>query len=174
MTLSPEILTCGTYMAPPTRRATVTCHGKKTVRLERGHGGGGGEQTSDHAAACILRVVACESAPSAGGSSRVPAPSAGSHVSALSAGADACIPEPVASTLFPALSAGADACIPAPVVLFGRTFSDRETLLGLVVASFVAFYFTSVASLAFPGCSSAEPSSPCTACSACLRISISF
>uniref|UniRef100_J3M833 PRA1 family protein n=1 Tax=Oryza brachyantha TaxID=4533 RepID=J3M833_ORYBR len=38
-----------------------------------------------------------------------------------------------------------------PVVLFGRTFSDRETLLGLVVASFVAFFFTSVASLIISG-----------------------
>ena len=38
-----------------------------------------------------------------------------------------------------------------PIVLFGRTFSDRETLLGLVVASFVAFFFTSVASLIISG-----------------------
>ncbi|KAL5202747.1 hypothetical protein ABZP36_013699 [Zizania latifolia] len=38
-----------------------------------------------------------------------------------------------------------------PVVLFGRSFSDRETLLGLVVASFVAFFFTSVASLIISG-----------------------
>ncbi|KAG8081457.1 hypothetical protein GUJ93_ZPchr0007g5701 [Zizania palustris] len=38
-----------------------------------------------------------------------------------------------------------------PVVLFGRSFSDRETLLGLVVVSFVAFFFTSVASLIISG-----------------------
>ncbi|KAG8085906.1 hypothetical protein GUJ93_ZPchr0010g9067 [Zizania palustris] len=38
-----------------------------------------------------------------------------------------------------------------PVVLFGRSFSDRETLLGLVVASLVAFFFTSVASLIISG-----------------------
>ncbi|GJM92694.1 hypothetical protein PR202_ga09186 [Eleusine coracana subsp. coracana] len=38
-----------------------------------------------------------------------------------------------------------------PVVLFGRTFTDRETLLGLVVASFLAFFLTSVASLIISG-----------------------
>ncbi|VAH08429.1 PRA1 family protein B2-like [Triticum urartu] len=38
-----------------------------------------------------------------------------------------------------------------PVALFGRTFSDRETLLGLVVASIVAFFFTPVASLIISG-----------------------
>jgi PRA1 family protein 1 len=38
-----------------------------------------------------------------------------------------------------------------PVVLFGRTFSDRETLLGLVGASFVLLFFTSVASLIISG-----------------------
>jgi PRA1 family protein 1 len=32
-----------------------------------------------------------------------------------------------------------------PVVLFGRTFSDHETLLGLVGASFILLFFTSVA-----------------------------
>ncbi|KAG2626845.1 hypothetical protein PVAP13_3KG483535 [Panicum virgatum] len=38
-----------------------------------------------------------------------------------------------------------------PVVLFGRTFSDRETLMGLVGASFVLLFFTSVASLIISG-----------------------
>ncbi|CAD6229286.1 unnamed protein product [Miscanthus lutarioriparius] len=38
-----------------------------------------------------------------------------------------------------------------PVVLFGRTFTDRETLLGLVVASVLAFFLTSVASLIISG-----------------------
>ncbi|XP_062231645.1 PRA1 family protein B2-like [Phragmites australis] len=38
-----------------------------------------------------------------------------------------------------------------PVVLFGRTFSDREALLGLVGASFVLLFFTSVASLIISG-----------------------
>ncbi|EAY76346.1 hypothetical protein OsI_04281 [Oryza sativa Indica Group] len=38
-----------------------------------------------------------------------------------------------------------------PVVLFGRTFTDRETLLGLVVASVLAFFMTSVASLIISG-----------------------
>ena len=36
-------------------------------------------------------------------------------------------------------------------MLFGRTFSDRETLLGLVGASFVLLFFTSVASLIISG-----------------------
>ncbi|XP_078181441.1 PRA1 family protein B2-like [Carex rostrata] len=34
-----------------------------------------------------------------------------------------------------------------PLVLFGRTFSDRETLLGLVVVTFLAVFLTSVGSL---------------------------
>jgi len=38
-----------------------------------------------------------------------------------------------------------------PIVLFGRTFSDRETLMGLVGASFVLLFFTSVASLIISG-----------------------
>ncbi|KAM0878176.1 hypothetical protein ACQ4PT_035027 [Festuca glaucescens] len=38
-----------------------------------------------------------------------------------------------------------------PVVLFGRTFTDRETLLGLVVSSLLAFFLTSVASLIISG-----------------------
>ncbi|XP_062207308.1 PRA1 family protein B2-like [Phragmites australis] len=38
-----------------------------------------------------------------------------------------------------------------PVVLFGRTFTDREMLLGLVVASLLAFFLTSVASLIISG-----------------------
>uniref|UniRef100_A0ACD5TG88 Uncharacterized protein n=1 Tax=Avena sativa TaxID=4498 RepID=A0ACD5TG88_AVESA len=38
-----------------------------------------------------------------------------------------------------------------PVAFFGRTFSDRETLLGLIVASIVAFFFTPVASLIISG-----------------------
>ncbi|KAK1667467.1 hypothetical protein QYE76_055626 [Lolium multiflorum] len=38
-----------------------------------------------------------------------------------------------------------------PVVLFGRTFTDRETLLGLVVSSVLAFFLTSVASLIISG-----------------------
>ncbi|KAG8051106.1 hypothetical protein GUJ93_ZPchr0009g2164 [Zizania palustris] len=38
-----------------------------------------------------------------------------------------------------------------PVFLFGRSFSDHETLLGLVIASFVVFFFTSVASLIISG-----------------------
>ena len=38
-----------------------------------------------------------------------------------------------------------------PVVLFGRAFTDRETLLGLVVASLLAFFLTSVASLIISG-----------------------
>ncbi|KAL5227846.1 hypothetical protein ABZP36_016111 [Zizania latifolia] len=38
-----------------------------------------------------------------------------------------------------------------PVVLFGRTFTDRETLLGLVVASVLSFFLTSVASLIISG-----------------------
>ena len=38
-----------------------------------------------------------------------------------------------------------------PVVLFGRTLTDRETLLGLVVASVLVFFLTSVASLIISG-----------------------
>ncbi|TVU19783.1 hypothetical protein EJB05_35954, partial [Eragrostis curvula] len=38
-----------------------------------------------------------------------------------------------------------------PIVLFGRTFSDRETLIGLVGASFVLLFFTSFASLIISG-----------------------
>jgi PRA1 family protein 1 len=34
-----------------------------------------------------------------------------------------------------------------PLVLFGRTFSDRETLLGLVVVTFLVVFLTSVGSL---------------------------
>lgn len=37
------------------------------------------------------------------------------------------------------------------MAFFGRTFSDRETLLGLIVASIVAFFFTPVASLIISG-----------------------
>jgi len=36
-------------------------------------------------------------------------------------------------------------------VLFGRTFTDRETLLRLVVASVLAFFLSTVASLIISG-----------------------
>jgi PRA1 family protein 1 len=38
-----------------------------------------------------------------------------------------------------------------PVVLFRRTFTDRETLLGLIVASVIAFFLMLVASLIISG-----------------------
>jgi PRA1 family protein 1 len=38
-----------------------------------------------------------------------------------------------------------------PVVLFGRTFTDRETLLSLIIASVLTFFLTFVASLIVSG-----------------------